>query len=177
MFPYLGSSWDSIMTNVLLYRSYNNAPFWTLLGIHYGSSNQLASILFLILLFVAGFLFRKATIDHAFFIYCVFMVAFSPSIANQYLAISVVGAIGMMNWGYALYVLYGAFWLVTSLDGLHLGREFCGLYCWLPYKEPWIQSLLYFEYQPFPILLIFGFLINFFTLKSNSVVEQRTRNA
>jgi len=176
MVPYLGSSWDSIKTNVLLYRSYNNAPFWNLLGIHYGRSNQLASILFISLMFVTGYFLRKSSIDQSFFYYCVFMVAFSSSIANQYLAISVVGAIGMMNYGYALYVLYGTFWLVTSADGLHLGRESSET-GWLPYKEAWIQNLLYFGYQTFPVLLIFGLLTTFLTLNSASRSNLRTRNA
>jgi hypothetical protein len=121
--PYLASSWNSIELNVLKYRSFNNAPLWRLLGVYDGYKDQLSKVLFVVLILFIGFILRKVQIQLSLLVYCIVSVAFAPAIANQYLVIATIGAIGLLNIGFSMYVLYGAFWLVISSDGLHFTRE------------------------------------------------------
>jgi hypothetical protein len=158
--PYLGSSWDSIKLNVAQYRSFDNAPFWNAIGIVDGNGNRLTTGLFVILICGLGYFLRKTPMEQSFLIHCVMLVILSPSIANQYLAIGAVGAIGLLNTGFILYVFYGTYWLATSSDGLHIVKETQRL-GWILYREPGPQVLLQFGYQTFPLLLILGLVITF----------------
>jgi hypothetical protein len=106
-----------------------------------------------------GFVLREKPLDEKLHFYCIILVAFSPAIANQYLAIAAVGASGLFNVGFFLYLLYGAYWLTTSSDGLGIVQNtpYVGQ---LLYYDPGFASFLQFGYKPFPILLISGLLLH-----------------
>lgn len=159
MLPYIESSWSSIKTNVIEYQSFNNAPFWTLIGIADGSDGRLTRLFFIILICLFGFLFRNKPLDEMVFLYCIVMVAFSPAITNQYLAIAAVGAAGLFNAGFFLYLLYGASWLATSTDGLKIVKE-TRVVGRILFFEPGLKSFQQFEYKTFPVLLIFGLVLH-----------------
>ena len=170
--PYLGTSWDSIKLNVFEYRSKNNAPLlhvlWKIIGVD--GEAQLATIFFIVSMFLIGLVLRKARLENSIFIYCIVVVALSPGIANQYLAIAAFGAIGLFNLGFAMYFIYGSYWLAVHIDGLRLGGD-GGMIRTLLFAEPGLHSLMRAGYSTFPILLIFGLLI--VILKS----KLQTRNA
>jgi hypothetical protein len=168
--PYLFSSWNSIKLNVIEYRSFNNAPLWKLIGIYDGKQNELATVLFIILVLLIGIALRKIELENSLFFYCIVIVAFSPGISNQYLAIATIGAIGLFNWAFAMYFIYGAFWLAISPYGLLLARESRWIGSIL-FKEPGLHSFIKYGYQPFPVLLILG--VTVYVLKSK--IDFRTR--
>jgi hypothetical protein len=157
--PYFKSSWSSINANVIQYQSFNNAPFWTLVGFSNGANSRNTTYLFVILICIFGYFLRNKPLDEKVNFYCIIIVAFSPAIANQYLAIAAVGASGLFNAGFFLYLSYGAFWLATSSDGLGIVQE-TRLVGKLIYIEPGIANFLQFGYKPFPILLILGLLLH-----------------
>jgi len=159
MAPYFKSSWGSINANVIQYQSFNNAPFWTLAGFSNGINSRSTTYLFVVLICIFGFILRHKPLDEKVIFYCIIIVAFSPAIANQYLAIAAVGASGLFNAGFFLYLFYGAFWLATSSDGLGIAQE-TRLVGKLVYLEPGIATFLQFGYKPFPILLILGLLLH-----------------
>ena len=176
--PFLASSWVSIKLNVIDYRSRNNAPFFqsieTITG--FSSGTQFATVFFVSALLAIGFVLRKIAIDYLLFTYCIVVVAFSPALTNQYLAIATVGAIGLFNIGFALYFFYAAYWLTISAEGLHLTQESHWIGRVL-FSEPGLHNLVKYQYEPFPILLISGLLISVQLKKNRLKVEQRTRNA
>ena len=163
--PYLGSSWNAIKLNVFEYRSNNNAPFWKIIGIYDGDKNQVATVLFIFLITIIGFFLRKIRLESSLFVYCIVIVAFSPGITNQYLAIATIGATGLANTGFAMYFLYGTYWLSISPDGLHYARQTRWIGNIL-FNEPGLYSLAKFGYEPFPILLLLGLFITFLKFKS-----------
>ncbi len=162
--PYLTTSWHSIKLNVIDYRSYDNAPFWKVVGLFDGEKNQTINALFVILILAIGFVLRKIKLSDSILIYCIVIVAFSPGITNQYLAIAAIGAIGLMNVGFVTYILYGAFWLIVSPDGLHFvqNSRFINV---LLFNGSSTHGLTEFGYEPFPILLVFGLLAFFINQK------------
>jgi len=159
MLPYLGSSWEAIERNVLRYESFNNGPFWQLLGI---SNDRLYKVLFAVTICSIGYFLRNQSSHKLLFLYCITLVVISPAIANQYLAIAAVGALGLFNFGFFPYFLYGAFFLTVSTHGLSVHRE-SGVEQGFPfgrffYYEPGLISFSRFGYQVFPLLLIVGLL-------------------
>lgn len=87
--PFWEAGSRGIIDNVLLYRSMNNAPFWTTVAPGVLQNNLPVFLLFIASLIVAGFAVRKVGIIKTFLIYLACLVLFSSSIANQYLAILV----------------------------------------------------------------------------------------
>lgn len=176
--PFLASSWVSIKLNVIDYRSTNNAPFFQTIEILTGFSvgTQFATVFFVSILLIIGLVLREIAIDHLLFIYCIVVVAFSPALANQYLAIAAFGAIGLFNIGFALYFFYATYWLTISPEGLHITQKSQWIGSVL-FNEPGLHNLVKYQYEPFPILLLSGLLISKQLVKNRLKVEQRTRNA
>lgn len=87
--PFWQHGREGIINNVLLYRSMNNAPFWTTIAPGILQNNLPVFLLFIGSLVAAGFAVRKVGIIKTFLIYLACLVLFSSSIANQYLAILV----------------------------------------------------------------------------------------
>lgn len=108
---YLPESLDGILSNVIFYKSYNNAPFWWVF-----TPNSILVLLpkislFLGALFFLGFYWLKKTPVESLILYLIALVVFSSAIANQYLAICTPSIAVMWNWGYALYTGLGALFL------------------------------------------------------------------
>ncbi len=168
--PYVASSWESIKLNVIDYRSFNNAPLWKLIGIYDGDRNQIANVLFVVVVTVFGFVLQKVRLENSLLVYCIVIVAFSPGIANQYLAIATIGAIGLFNAGFAMFVVYGAFWLTISPDGLRLAQE-SQIVEWAIISVPGLQELVAIGYGSFPILLICGLMVYLSKSRSNAKLQ------
>ena len=88
--PFLPHQFDSIISDVFLYQSFSNGPFWSIftpqfLGSYIGYKN-----LFIIALILLGFYLDKKSIMDTFLIYLIAVVTFSSAVANQYLAIPLV---------------------------------------------------------------------------------------
>ena len=114
---------DGILNNVFLYKSFANAPLLNA----FVSPGILAHInptlLMISVLIVVGFMSRRLSIFEAGLWYLLVLVAFSPAIANQYLAIVMpaVAALGAVFF-IPFIVFAGVFLIAVSSDGMHVER-------------------------------------------------------
>ena len=154
--PFVGSSWDAIFSNVILYKSEANRPLWNLIGIDLAGDSSGVTFIFVIVMCIAGLMTKKVALPQTLYLYCLFLVAFSPAIMNQYLAIAAIGAIGLFNVGFIPYFVYSTYWLLKNGNGLQISR----------FEISWFDYLTKFEFQPFPVLLLFGLV--WFFLRVNS---------
>jgi hypothetical protein len=110
--PFLAGGRDGIVRNVFLYRSMANAPLWrSVFGPVFGGATGPALLLFAALL-VGAWLERRRDRFHGLLVYTVVVVAFSPAVANQYLAIPVAAASSLVNPFFVVYSLVAGAHLV-----------------------------------------------------------------
>jgi len=134
--PFLVMNAESVKVNVLGYRSSDNAPFLTMLlpdsvakalALH-----GLAVPIFLLLLATAGLLYRRQPAFETTLIYTVSVVVFSSAMADQYLAIAMVGAAVFMNVGFLAWLLLAS----TYLAGRESSMGVWGFTQLRPYLTP-----------------------------------------
>lgn len=107
-----GGGWEGIQHNVIAYRSFANAP---LLGSLFGEEiNDTAwpMLLFAAALGVAGLAVRRRGPLDSALVYLVVVVAFSPAITNQYLAIPLAAVAVAWNAGFAAWMAVSTAFLV-----------------------------------------------------------------
>jgi hypothetical protein len=153
--PFVGSSWDAIFSNVILYRSEANRPFWNLIGVELAGDFVGVTSMFVIVMCIVGLMTKKVALLQTIYLYCLVLVAFSPAIMNQYLAIAAIGAIGLFNAGFVPYFVYSTYWLFKNENGLQVSR----------FEISWFDYLTKFEFQLFPVLLLLGLVWHF--MKAN----------
>lgn len=105
-----------IVQNVFLYRSYGNAPLWSLITPYFLFISTPKIVLFIGSMAILGYYIRNKTSLESINIYCISVVAFSSAIANQYLSIPVPAISTLMNLPYALYSLIGGWYLSMGND-------------------------------------------------------------
>jgi hypothetical protein len=118
---YCGTSpaaWEGVMSNVVHYRSFNNAPLlgwlYRLVGIPTGGY----IVVFVALMVLMGIAFRNMKPIESALEYSMCMVAFSSAVANQYLAIP-LAALAVISWQLSLaYDLFGFVYLLGNGNGL-----------------------------------------------------------
>ena len=121
--PFWSGGSQGIVDNVFLYEphvEFQNAPFW-----HWFLPNIIRffttpTIIFLLALFTGAFLLRKKTGLVSLLFYTAILVAASPSIVNQYLAIVVPFISVYMNFFYLLYTVMATWHLVVDKNGLQV---------------------------------------------------------
>jgi len=132
--PYVSGGLRGIVGNVFLYRGRLENPL--LLGWlpAYVVDNYsfvlrlLSTLVFLGALAVGAWLFKGKTAPRALLFYTVILVAFSPSVANQYLAIVVPFVSVYRNPPTVLYTVTASLYLLMARRGLHLAT----LALWIP---------------------------------------------
>ena len=102
--PYWHEGWHGIISNVFLYRSFNNFPLIALSVLNY----------------FGMYIFRDKDIFDSFMLYTMALVSFSSAIANQYIAIPCMAAVIMMKRRSALYFFIGLIYLSCNINGLHI---------------------------------------------------------
>jgi hypothetical protein len=146
--PYLRDGWPGIVDHVVLYRSFENAPFWlglmpaALVGIYHPMALFFGTLLLL------GLVWRRTGVLESFLLYLVAVVVFSSAITNQYLAIPMTTIAVWPSWPYAAYTLATTAYLSASPQGLHLVAS-----------QPWLQSRGVhgpIGYKPLIVLLALG---------------------
>lgn len=110
---------QGMIDNIILYRSFNNAPFWLGLVPAVFADKLPHFVAYFLALAVCGLLWRKTPPLESALRYCVVAVIFSSAIANQYLAIPVAAMAANWNIGYAVYTVAGGLYLMLSKGGLH----------------------------------------------------------
>jgi hypothetical protein len=115
------AAWHGVITNVVSYRSENNAPllgpFFHVIGI----PERFYVVVFVAIIAFFGRVFRKSSSVESVLNYTMCMVAFSSAIANQYLAIP-LAALSVLSWKLSLaYDATGLVFLMGNGNGLHMG--------------------------------------------------------
>lgn len=129
---YLVDGADGILKNVFLYRSLNNAPFWSLFAPNILYKTVSPVILFIITLIVLGLYWRPKGVIESLNLYTISLVVFSSAIVNQYLAICTPAIATQWNGAYAIYTMVGTLFLSGNEDGLHMAAltSFFGFKGW-----------------------------------------------
>lgn len=159
---------DAVVSNVFLYWSNNNAPFWQLLVrnkdlIESLSNNNLWHhgrvwmILFFISVFVVGLFRCQKSILNNFFVYTLALVFFSSAITSQFFAIAAIGASSFYNPAFLIFFIFGMIWLVTEPSGLEID-----------FFIPIINYINFDGYRDLPLLLLPGLLLHFKKIKKYS---------
>lgn len=122
--PYLNSGLYGVINNVFLYKSYLNGMLYSFfVPVFFQMLFSSMSIWILVLVFF-GFYLKNIRSNEAFFYYTCILVAASPAIANQYLAIPVSYLLVNGSVFSALYMLGGLIHLLIDYDGLHIFSTF-----------------------------------------------------
>ncbi len=85
--PYIASSFDGILKNVLLYKSFFNAPLWNLIIPDMFKRQISPYMLFFGALLLFGYLFRKRKLFDSLLLYGAVLVIFSIAVSDQYFTI------------------------------------------------------------------------------------------
>ncbi len=115
--PYWGEGHAGIVRNVLLYRSFSNAPLWHLIVPRPLAPALTPMVFFIAALAGFGLAARRLPPMRSLLLYTAVLVAFSPALANQYLAIPIAFC---AVWRNPLTLLYSALATVYLAAGLNL---------------------------------------------------------
>lgn len=117
--PYWSAQQIGIVEHVFRYQSADNGPLYRLLPevLH---ELGIARLLWFALLIGGAFVFRRFDGFESLLFYSGLMVAGSPALANQYLAIVMPLVAVMFNPWFAGYALLGAWHLLIDVNGLRL---------------------------------------------------------
>lgn len=117
---YLPQGLQGIISNVFLYKSFNNAPFWAIFAPNIVFNAAPKIHLFICALALLGMWARRKSPLESLHLYLIALVTFSSAIANQYLSIPTASIAVFWNWAYALYSIVGGLFLTVEGNGLHL---------------------------------------------------------
>lgn len=117
---YLPEGAAGILKNVFLYKSFDNAPFWSMVAPYMVYRFFPKTLVMIAALLLLGYALRRRAVLETLHLYFVALVVFAAAIANQYLAIPVPSIAVLWNWGYAGYSFVGAIFLAVEDSGLHL---------------------------------------------------------
>ena len=121
----------AIYSNVFMYWSANNAPFWQFWFrdkqlVNYLSDNaqwhhgRIWMTLFFLSVTIVGIWSRKKSITSSFFLYCIIFVLFSSAITTQFYAIGAIGAAAFFNRFFLLYFVFATLWIFGDPTGLDI---------------------------------------------------------
>lgn len=127
--PFWGEGQSGIIENVFLYDSRHNQIFYRLFIPVLIRPILSSSILWLAMLVVFAFLYRRKRVFENLLFYTCVLTAFSPAIANQYLVIPLPFLSVFPNLISLAYTGLGTVHLLNDNDGLHLEivRQILGL--------------------------------------------------
>ncbi|PKQ27437.1 MAG: hypothetical protein CVT63_08010 [Candidatus Anoxymicrobium japonicum] len=118
--PYWHEGKQGIIQNIFLYESWNNAYFykWFVpMGIQLIFTRKM---IWISLLAFFAFVFRRRNAPESLLLYTGVLIATSPAIANQYLAIVIPFVAANTNIFLVLYTLIGTWYLLVDHHGLHI---------------------------------------------------------
>ena len=155
-----------VTRNYFLYRSFNNAPLLKDLLFSSGWSPGASGIIFFIAsITIIGFITKNLSLGERIVIYSLVFVAFSSSIANQYLIISCIGAAVYGNLFSYLFYTYCTIAFFFNLDELHF--------------FPYSGFAKFFEFQHsrlYPILIL-GILLSDMIKKKRKLLLKNKKGA
>ena len=145
--PYWNDGQQGILQNVFLYDSIDNEIFYSLFVPAMIRSFANSHLVWFFLLIAFAFVFRKQDSLDSLLLYTCLLVATSPAMANQYLAIPMAFIAANPNVFLFLYIAIATWYLLVDKDGLHSAT---------------LQSMIHVQPQIYLaaliILLCFGFI-------------------
>ncbi|MCG3140316.1 MAG: hypothetical protein HDKAJFGB_01362 [Anaerolineae bacterium] len=118
--PYWQDGQEGIIYNVFLYRSWDNQFFFRLFIPEILSKFINAPMVWLYWLFIFAIVLRHRNAFNSLLLYTCVLVATSPALTNQYLAIVIPFISVNPNFFFLLYTMLGTYYLLISTDGLHI---------------------------------------------------------
>ena len=118
--PYCHEGKQGIIQNVFLYRSLTNEYFYRLfvpMGVQFMFNSQM---LWILLLAIFAFIYRRKNTVESLLLYTCVLVATSPAIASQYLAIPIPFVVTHLNPFTILYVAIATLHLFIDVNDFHL---------------------------------------------------------
>ena len=118
--PYWHEGKQGIIQNVFLYRSLTNEYFYRLfvpMGVQFMFNSQM---LWVLLLVIFAFIYRRKNTVESLLLYTCVLVATSPAIASQYLAIPIPFVVTHLNPFTILYVAIATLHLLIDVNDFHL---------------------------------------------------------
>ena len=153
------SDYKGIIENVILYRSYNNSPFWGLFAPKVLHMYLPKIFMFIFAMIAAGFYFLKYNVRNTFFYYLICVVIFSSGIFNHYFAIPLLALAVLWNIKFFYYTLLCISLYLLDGDALGFGSKiFSNFFEWD------IRSTRIL-YHPIILLLFLGLLDSVFGKK------------
>ena len=119
--PFWKLGQGGIISNVFLYRSVSNAPFWAIFAPNFIYLAMPKIILFVGTLMVLGLIWRNKKPLESFNYYLICVVIFSSAVVNQYFSISLPAIATQWNWAYSAFTLFTTVFLTVDWAGLHIG--------------------------------------------------------
>ena len=119
--PFWKLGHGGIISNVFLYRSVSNAPFWATFAPNFIYLAMPKIILFVSTLMVLGLIWRNKKPLESFNYYLICVVIFSSAVVNQYFSISLPAIATQWNWAYSAFTLFTTVFLAVDWAGLHIG--------------------------------------------------------
>jgi hypothetical protein len=126
--PYWPGGRAGIINHVFQYQSVTNGYFYNLfvpLCLQFMFSSR---VIWLFLLAVFAFVWRRKNTFESLLLYTAVLVAASPAVVNQYLAIPVPFVATHFNVFTLLYTAFGTLHLLVDVNGLHLTGIIPGIY-------------------------------------------------
>jgi hypothetical protein len=118
--PYWPAGAPGILRNVFLYKSFNNAYFYRLFVPQGVQAFFTSTMVWIALLIIFAILFQPVKSFDSLLLYTCILVATSPALTNQYLAIVVPFVAANLNPFTLSYSLAGTYFLLTDSNGLHI---------------------------------------------------------
>ncbi len=118
--PYWREGYLGIIQNVISYKSFDNAYFYKLFIPDSLQFIFTSRIVWIFLLILFGFVFRKVNSFDSLLYYSCVLVAASPSIANQYLVIVIPFISANLNPFTLSYIIIGTYYLLIDHNGLYV---------------------------------------------------------
>jgi hypothetical protein len=118
--PYFMENFADLHYQVIEYKSLNNYPFWSIFVPQFMYNYLGARNLFFAALILAGLFLQKKDPLETFYHYLILVVLFSSGIANQYLAIPLIGIAVFWNRFYFLFTLCCVWFFLINYDALNI---------------------------------------------------------
>jgi len=120
--PFWLNSPQSVIDNVFLYASYNNAPLLNtvipdLAGMD-AIGRRFQQVFFVLAVVATGYFLRRHSPFILALVYTVSLVVFTSALADQYLAIALVGAAVFLNLGFLIWMILGTIYFFGNPETL-----------------------------------------------------------
>jgi hypothetical protein len=171
--PFWLNSPQSVIDNVFLYASYNNAPLLNtvipdLAGMD-AIGRRFQQVFFVLAVVATGYFLRRHSPFILALVYTVSLVVFTSALADQYLAIALVGAAVFLNLGFLIWMILGTIYFFGNPETLAVP----GVTDLNQINPDFFFSTSDTAYQVLSASLFVGWTIMVFQLRKTKTVDQK----